>query len=56
MDGGHGNEIAADVEVCDVVLGEIDGEAPTGRSGLETVIEAYGRGRVEVKVRCCLTS
>lgn len=50
MNGGQGNEIAADVEVCDIVFGEIDSEAPTRRSGLETVVEADCRGRVEEKV------
>lgn len=52
MDGSHCDEIAADVEVCDIVLGEIDSEASAGRSGLETVIEAYRRGEIEEKVRC----
>lgn len=52
MNGGHGYEIAADVEVCDIIRGEIDGETPTGRSALEAVIEADGRGGLEKKVRC----
>lgn len=51
MNGGHGNEIAADVEIGDIVLGEINRETPTGRGGFETVVEAYRRGRVEEKVR-----
>ncbi len=51
MDGRHGDEIAADVEIGDIVLGEIDGETPTGRGGFETVVEAYCRGGVEEEVR-----
>ena len=52
MSGCHGNEIAANVEVCDVILGEVDRKAPTRGLGLEIVIKADGRGGVEEKVRC----
>lgn len=52
VNGGQGDEVAADVEVRDVIFGEVDGEAPTGRSGLESVIEAYGGGLVEEEVGC----
>lgn len=55
VDGGQGDEVAADVEVCDVVLGKVDGETPAGWSAFEIVIEADGRGGLEEEVCCCLT-
>ena len=39
------------MEIRHIVGGEIDGEASTGRSGLQTIIEADRGGIVEKEVR-----
>ncbi len=51
VDRGHEDEVAADVEVGDVVFGEVDGEAAAGWGAFEIIVEAYGGGSVEVEVR-----
>ena len=42
------------MEISHIVGGEIDGEASTGRSGLQTIIEADCWGIVEKEVCCGL--
>lgn len=40
MSGGEGDAVAADVEVGDIVFGEVDGEAAAGGLAFEVVGEA----------------
>jgi hypothetical protein len=52
--GGHGEGVAADVEIGYIISRKINGEASTGRSIFLTIIEA-DRGRiVQDEVRCGL--
>ena len=52
MNRSHVDEVTVNVEICEVVFGEVDGEAAAGSGAFEIVVEAYGGGVVEEEVRC----